>query len=319
MKKTIMVSLIASSMLFGLDVTGLNVQEDSSVDTSSTLKNGANVSQAETNIGEYEGTTKVNNLEIIQTESGDPASGGNVITNSTITEAWVTQGLTDISDSIVDNITLESDSKISGTTISGFYTDVAQGSFIVNESNATGTVDATNVDITSTNSITDSTITDSTIKQSVTSLQSNAKVSGLDVMQTNTINKADITGSEVTQAYTKVTDATVIGLASTQTNRINKVDGVDANITGSSQIHQGDILIKKSDNGSLTTVTNLSQTNMNNDIDQIIIKNSAILTQSVTDIADSTVTNLTMTDMDNDFKNSTLDNSEFNQAKITIR
>jgi len=216
MKRTILISIVASGMLFATSVNNVNVDETSSVDTTSNITN-ATVNQAQINVDTMGGTSStVDDVNIEQT---------NRITQSTVDNyseglVEVNQGETTIENSKISNLGLKSINTINnGSTING-NSQVDQGSFITNESNATDST-ADDVDIDATNTIDNATITESAVKQSYTTLDS-SNVNDMTQVVTNDItNGTTVTnGSTLLQAKTEIDDSQVTTLALTQDNDV---------------------------------------------------------------------------------------------------
>lgn len=296
MKKTILISIVASSMLFATNVDNLTVDQTSSVTGSTTT--GATVNQAQTNIDTLGGATSdVDNIAIKQTNA---IRNGSTIGGTVEGSVTVNQGETTIDNSTISDLGLDSDNVIDGSTIDGLLSQVDQGSFITTESNGTDST-AGDVDIDADNTISGSGIHNSTVKQSYTSLENGAQVSGLDLRQVNTINnESDITNSTVKQATTTVNGSSLDGLTSTwgSTTNTNTMSGVTA--TNISNLVQNDIEVR---NGSdVTNIRNGSKNNLtgstadNSDIIQnsILVDNSKVT--NLRQYRENDITNIIATD-----------------------
>ncbi|SFV70087.1 hypothetical protein MNB_SV-13-523 [hydrothermal vent metagenome] len=234
MKKTILISIVASGMLFATTIDNLNINETSGVDTASTIIN-ATVNQAQVNVDAMGGTiSDVDDVNIEQTNS---------ISQSTVGDGEgtveVNQGETTINNSIISNLGLKSTNTISnGSTINGYMSQVDQGGFIATDSNGTDST-ADDVDIDATNSIDDATITNSTVKQSYTTFDSSTVNDMTQVVTNDITNGTSVTNySTLLQAKTEIDNSQVTTLTLTQDN------DVESTSMDSAMLSQGSTIIQ---------------------------------------------------------------------------
>ena len=269
MKKTIVISIVASAMLFGATVN--NLTKDQINQTTGSTVNDASVDQGKTAIT---GSADVDDLTITQkgTTAGTP---GNLINNLTVNGADINsthiyQGLTAVDGAKVSNVTIDSDSTIEGGTISG-NGKVSQG-----ETAVSGDSTVKDIDIESTNTINTANISGSVSNNFLvtqgTLIVTDANVSdtdadSVDIKSTNMIDTGvSISGSTVRQSYTKIASgARVTRLNLEQTNTING----EGSISNDSAVGQGILMV---DEGSTATVTSNAINNLNGvDVDGSIV------------------------------------------------
>ena len=200
MKKVIICSIIASSLLMSVEVNNLNIEQASQISTDVSVIDSIGpdkgVHQAKTQI--TGSSTVVENLTITQIEDG------NVINNeTTIENAQVIQGQTKIISSKVSDVGLDSDSKITNSQINN--STIWQSYFYAKDANSTDST-ANDIDVQSTNIIDGVNINNyAGVGQGLTGFWNGAKVSGLDLRQKNTLNhESSVDGSILLQGYTVV-------------------------------------------------------------------------------------------------------------------
>ena len=280
MKKTIIISLVISSLLMGANtVDNLTIEQENRISSSSTINN-ATVHQGKS---EIIGSSDVDKVSILQKGSED----GNVIDNSDIigsdTEKTIVyQGLTHIKNSKVENIELESINKIMNVNAIHDATTIKQGNFIINDSNATDS-SGVDVDIDSLNRIKGSSVTSnmdinaSDIQQAVTLITNGAKVDGLALQYKNEIIESDLDSVEIYQGTLDVNSSEVHELY------VESSDGDDksiqlinsTNVTGGS-IHQNSIYV------SNNAHVNIMKVYTTNKIENSTLTNSNISQSEIT-------------------------------------
>jgi len=210
MKKTIMLSLVVTSLVMGANtVNDLTIDQKSKID--STTITGATVHQGKTVVSD---NSDVDDVKIRQ-EAGD----GNLIDNSSIsgkyngTDESVLQGFVKIHNSQAKELSLTSKNTIQNVEVLNSL--IEQGSFILTDSNATKTASGTNIQLNSINIVQDSTVDTSIdinateIKQGVTLLSTSSEVKNVDLQHMNIITGSEIESSKVHQAFLKVDDSQV--------------------------------------------------------------------------------------------------------------
>jgi hypothetical protein len=314
MRKTIVISIVTSAMLFGANVTELSTDQVNKTQNS-TISN-ATVDQGKTEITGV-GTT-VNDLTII--EKGDDGTTGNLIDNVNISGTTegeelllnVNQGGTSVSgDATVENVTINSDSTINnGGDIQGAG-EVSQGKTSVG-----GGSSLKNVEIHSTNSINNPNITGELhvlVTQGTLEVDNNAtaddnaEADNVDITSNNSIGSGVvISDSTVRQSYTSIDGAgtTVSGLNINQTNTLNG----EGEISNGSNTLQG---VTKIDTGA--DVTGLT-TNVTNTIDNFNSDKSTTAQNYINIHSDSTVQNMSVTT--NGTNNNTITNTTENNSTV---
>jgi len=291
MKKTIVISIVTSAMLFGATVDNLSTDQVNKV-TDSTLNN-VTATQGKTSIT---GSADVDDLTIIQkdADSGDTGNSINSVTvnGTSSADLNINQGSTTISDATVNNVTIDSDSKIDGGTIDGSG-EVSQGAVSVGGS---GSV-LENVQVHSTNTMTNLDIDGSTNRPVIVSQGtlvvsgdanvSDAEADDIDIQSTNDIQtEIKIQDSTVRQSYIAI-DGSGTTAKNLQINQTNTLSG-STSITSDSTTLQG---VVKIDTGA--DVNGLSST-VTNTIDGLTSINSTTVQNHINIHTDSTVTNLTV-------------------------
>lgn len=313
MKKTILISIIASNVLFAATVNNLDIDQDNLSNNGTTITN-ATVDQGQTNIS---GTANVDGLTILQNTDGGTA--GNHIDGVTITgtgtpsDLLVNQGSTTIVDSNVNNVELNSNNLMkSGTTIMGMglisqgtttvlgnsstlanvktlstntitnsdvdNSSIRQAALVVNESNTTDS-NLANIDIQSTNIIARTTVGESTLEQAVTIITNGSTVTGLETKKHNVSRRNEIlNNSIVTQGLTIIDNSTVNGIDQIVRNRLRR------STEDNSSVEQGSIRVTNN-----SDITNLRQRGLSRMIN--VNTENATVQQNAIDISNSTVTN----------------------------
>jgi len=356
MKKTIVISIVASAMLFGATVD--NLTTDQTNKTIDSTVNNALVDQGTTAIT---GSADVDNLTIIQrgattSDTGNLVDG--VTVNGTDTDSThIHQGLTTVADAKVNNVTIDSDSSINGGSIDGSgkvsqgetavsgsssvlanveiqstntinNADIAsttnnrfvvtQGTLIVNDSNATD-VDVSNIDIKSDNLIdTGVSITDSTVKQSYTKLDSGAVVSGLNLNQENTIQTGGHIGnnSAVGQGITMIDEGSTVSGLTTGSASEATKNIVDGVNVGESTVVQNYINIH---GGS--TVTDMSSSSVaphDNTIQNSSINSNSKVSQNTYNIDGGSIVSGLSSTHENFISDMNINNSTVIQDAVDI-
>jgi len=345
-RKIILISVVASSMLFATTVDNLTTDQTSNIDGSS-ITSGAQVNQAQTNIDVLYGTTSdVDDVTITQTSVGNLISDSTINGGGSEVTAIVEQGVVYIENSKVSDVGLDSDNRIQGTTITGI-SYVGQSLLTISDSNSTDST-ANDVDILADNAINGSTtITDSLVLQSSTRLTDGSTVSGLDLIQDNTItDESSITASSATQASTTVNNSTLENLSSVwgygnDTNMISNATATNnTTLTQNSVEVKNGSTVKDVKNGATNWIQSITVDNSNLSQNVIGVDNSAVtdlkqyrlndmtditatnssLTQNVTSITgSSTVRNLSSnTVSENNMQNITANGSSLSQNDIDI-
>lgn len=289
MKKTIAISIITSAMLFGATVTNLSTDQVNQV-TGSTLDD-VTLDQGKTAIS---GSANVDTLTITQ-RGATAAETGNSVTNLTIngntsSTTLVSQGTTDVSNSTVHNVTIDSDSIINGGSVSGAG-ELTQGKTAVG-----GGSTLENVGIESTNTINNAAISASGSSEGFLVTQGTLSVSGdanasdatanlIDLSSTNIIDDGvSIADSRVEQALTQIdgSGTTASGLNLLQENTLN----------GTGVITNGSIVLQavtKIDTGA--DVHGL-KTNVKNNMNSLNSDNSTVVQNHINIHTDSVVTDM---------------------------
>jgi hypothetical protein len=273
MKKLIVMSMVASSILFAANVDGLKINQENEVER--TEMNSAQVSQGETKILE---DADVLDLSIKEKDDGNliddaiiNADGMVDVTdpgfddepyNRKNRDTIITQGKTIIVDGKVDDVKINSDSTITDATITSFGKDsleIDQG-FTLVEGHGQQLTDAK---ITSDNTISNVEIEggnrDGTkIKQANFLMLDEgdaSKADDIEIDTTNVIDGGKIGQADIKQAVTQLTDGAVA--ENFNVKQHNNIEG-DTEIQDYSEISQGvttinDATISKLDQ----TVTNI--------------------------------------------------------------
>lgn len=311
MKKTILLSLIVSSLVMGANTAdNLVINQQNKITTGSTIDN-ATVDQGKT---EILGASDVDDVTITQ---GSTTATGNLIENSDISqttengsETTVSQGHVKIDSSIADKLQLNSRSRISNIEITN--TLIEQGSFIVEgSSTAKDTLtDGTNPELNANNIIENITvdgidIDKSTIHQSRTQISNGATTDKLKLLNRNKLENSTMNNSKVYQSKLKVDDSTAtvleVGLNGDSDNYDNTING--SKIEGESVIKQSDITIENSSMVD-TLVSNATNIIQNFNADKSLIAQNEML------INNSTVTNFKTTQT-NKIEGATVENDTY--------
>jgi len=334
MKKTILISIATSAVLFAATVDNLNTNQ-----VSQTVSSG--ITDATVNQGKTEVAGESTTVDDYNRGHEDEADT-NIINNSTITgisgdnsSVKVDQGGLSVSNGAqVSDSEDKSINTIDGTSITanGSTTKVKQGNIDIS-----GGIHYSNMDVHSTNTITgssissdehDTLVTQATLEVGDANLTDNASAEGIDIDTTNTIAaESTIADSTVRQSHTEIKNgANVGGLGIVQHNTIDggsgindstvtqgttsvdsaTVSGLDQNITNTmTHITSDDSILQQADlkiSGTSTNVSNLDigsrvgATHTVNANEMIdVTADSAKATQMTTNIANSQVTNLTAT------------------------
>ena len=286
MKKTILLSLIVSSLVMGANtVDNLTINEQENQINTTTIDE-ARVHQGKT---EVVGNSDVDDVTIDQ---------DNTIEASTIESSYennspsVLQGLTKINDSEAKFSQLNSANTIKNVEV--LNSIIEQGSFVMNESNITST-SANDIKITSTNIVEDSSVDEgldinaTEVKQSVITLLNGAKVKNLNLNYKNTISGTDAESTKIHQGILTINSSEVDGIDTSEsggyTNNLNSV--LESKIIGGSVVQSAiyiseNSLIKDLENESENTIENFQSENTN-------------ITQNKTTITDSHVSDFKTT------------------------
>ncbi len=236
MKKTIMLSLIVSSLVMGANtVDNLVINQQNKITSDSTIDN-ATVDQGKS---EILGASDVDDVTVMQ----NGTNNGNLIEDSDIVGSYtnnlsVVQGKVKIKNSSATNLTLRSENRIKQVEL--LDSVIEQGSFTITDSNATDS-DTNEVDIESIN-IVERTSVDSgldinatEIKQDVTLLSTGAITDNLKVNYLNKITDSSVESTKVHQGILKVDNSEVDTLFVSDTDgAANKNTINDATIEGGS-------------------------------------------------------------------------------------
>ncbi len=310
MKKTIMLSLIVSSLVMGANTAdNLVIDQKNEITTNSTIDN-ATVDQGKT---EILGASDVDNVTVKQ---GSSNTTGNLIENSDISQTTengskttVSQGHLKIDSSTASNLKLESRNTIKDIEITN--TLIEQGNFIVEGgSTAKDTLASGTEELTSTNIIKNIEadgvdIDKSTIHQSRTQISNGATTDKLQLLNRNKLENSTMDNSKVYQSKLKVDDSTAtvleVGLNDDSSEFENTINGSE--IKGESVIKQSDITIENS-----STVNTLVSKGTNS------IKNfsadKSLISQNEMFIDNSEVTNFKTTQT-NTIEGATVENDTY--------
>ena len=316
MKKTIMLSLIVSSLVMGANTAdNLVIDQKNEITTNSTIDN-ATVDQGKT---EILGASDVDNVTVKQ---GSSNTTGNLIENSDISQTTengskttVSQGHLKIDSSTASNLKLESRNTIKDIEITN--TLIEQGNFIVEGgSTAKDTLASGTEELTSTNIIKNIEadgvdIDKSTIHQSRTQISNGATTDKLQLLNRNKLENSTMDNSKVYQSKLKVDASTAtvleVGLNDDSSEFENTINGSE--IKGESVIKQSDITIENS-----STVNNLVSKGTNS------IKNfsadKSLISQNEMLINNSTVTNFKTTQT-NTIGDATVENDTYTTSTAT--
>ncbi len=285
MKKTILISIIASATLFGATVNDLTTDQVNKVLNNAQIT-GANINQGQVAVS---GST----TSVVSYQHGGTADGANTNT--------------------IDGTSINGDSASEATI------QIDQGGLAVSNG-----ADVSNSEDHSSSTIKDGTITSSSTG-SVTVKQADIEINGgtysnMDIHSTNNITDAVISASGegnatlVTQATLKVSDANVSDSA----------DATNVDLTSTNTIKGGGEIsnstVKQSDTsitGSNTIVSGLDVT-QSNTIDTTGSINNSTVTQATTSVSDSTLTNFTE-DINNTMTDISADNAVLKQNDIVIK
>ncbi len=278
MKKTILLSLIVSSLVMGANTAdNLVINQKSTITTNSTVDN-ATVHQGKT---EILGSSDVDNLTIEQL--GNPA--GNLIEDTDVVgndidSPIIYQGYTKVNGSEVQDLKIKSINSIKNVgTIYG-KSRIEQGNFIVTDSNATDSRnDETELDSLNTinNSSIDSSATDingTVIKQSVVFLHNGAITDKLSLQYKSEISNSEFEDTEVFQGVLDVNNSSeVSGLTVRDDSGNNKaIQLLNISTIEGGSIHQNTISIDN--NAYVSTLNSFTKntiehtTSINSDISQ---------------------------------------------------
>jgi hypothetical protein len=334
MQKTILLSLIVTSLVTGANtVTDLTINQQNEITSSSTIDN-ATVDQGKTEVLR---ASDVDNVRIGEDNANDTASK-NSITSSSIKQTatdgktTVSQGFTKIEDSIATDLILETTNEITKIDITN--TLIKQGGFIVEGSAEVKDVRETKKqDLDAENIISNSDIdagieiNGKTIKQSVSTISNNANAYNLFLQNKNKIDESTIDSSEIYQSNLKIdgTDENAHTTVTTLTIMSKTADTymgnyiLNSEIGSDSVIKQNDITIQN------TSVVSTLISKTNNRIDSFKADKS-LISQNEMFIDNSTVTGFTTTQtneiigaiVDSDYKAWSNTSDENRPEKTTI-
>jgi len=337
MKRTVLISIIASTVIFGADIKDVKVEQSNKVQSSrignttliqgqtdikdtsvvdtlnitqenktinSAIKN-ANVTQGQTDI---KGSSSVNNLTINQKENGNVIDG--LFTdNTSLNDLNISQGKTLVEEATVRDVTVDSDS---------FLRADVDGAGLISQGTLSVTDNAilVNTDIKSNNVINKTDIENSTLKQAFVDINGQGTtVSKLDVNQENTINDGSAINSTTLQGNIKVNVSADIGdpndveISGLKVESVNKMDGYSSENSKTSQ-----------NSINLTRFSKIRNTTINstNKISDTEATNNSQITQNTYNIISSTVDGLETTHT-NTIINSTIDDTNVTQDLIEFR
>ena len=247
MKKTIMLSLIVTSL-----VTGANTVDNLKINQQNRITSSSKIDNAIVNQGNIEviGASNVEDVTIFQKGS----QGGNIIENSDIIgninqKPIISQGFTKIKNAKVKDLTLQSINEIINVNSIHGNSKIEQASFIITDSNATDS-NGHAIDIDSLNSIKGSSTTSNMdvngteIKQAVVVVTNGAEVDNLSLKYDNDILESDIDSVEIYQGTLDVNSSEVnelyVEISGGNNKAIQLINATD--ITGGS-VHQNSIHI----------------------------------------------------------------------------
>ena len=244
MQKTILLSLIVTSLVTGANTVDiLTIDQKSKITSSSSIDN-ATVHQGKT---EILGTSDVEDVTIKQ----NGTSNGNLIENSDISGKYtnslsVLQGIVKIENSSATNLRFESENRIKNVELVDSL--IEQGSFTMTDSNATDSAtdnadfEAINiVERTSVNAGTDVNATE--IKQAVVTLSTGAKTDNLELEYLNKILDSSIQDTKVHQGILKVENANLDTLLVKDTDGASNKNTLNASTIEGGSLLQSSIYI----------------------------------------------------------------------------
>jgi len=274
MKKTILLSLVVTSLVTGANtVNNLTLQQKNEITTTSTIDS----SEVHQGINLILGASDVDNVTIKQ----DGTNNGNLIENSDIigTEI-VIQGGVQISNSSVNELQLTSENRIKNVEL--LNSEVYQGVFIIDDSNTTDT-NADQTEVKSINIIEQSTadtaidINATEIRQSVIQLTTGAKTDNLEIQHLNKITEFSVEDGAVYQGILNVDDSEV------DTLYVSDEDGAYNKNTVNNSIMEGGSILQSSIDISNQAIVQTLRSKSTNNIDGVILISSEI-SQSETTI-----------------------------------
>jgi len=331
MKKTILISIVASTVLFGADVTNLttdqvNETKNSTINNASVDQGTTDISGSTTDVSDYargnhnnegpstniiddvtvngsgQATTTISQDKLSisngSTVSNSKDHSENTIDNGTTIDAGGTDNLSitqhniNISGSTYENMEVHSTNTITNANIDG-NTQINQATLLVTDANTSDGASATNVDITSTNSLTGK-VADSKVKQTYIDIQAGATVSGLNIAKNNTIEGGTTeieNNSTVTQGTITISEDVPLSGLVQSTTNIMKNIKAD-----NSTLKQDDLKISgiSTDISGLDVSTKAGATHTVNANEMINIEAiNAKATQMTTNIANGHITNFT--------------------------
>ena len=300
MKKTIMLSLVVTSLVMGANtVTNLEINQQNEITSSSTIDN-ATVDQGKT---EVLGASIVSDVTIGVTVSGSESK--NIIDASSIkmsqtdgSTTTVSQGFLKVDNSKASQLLLDTRNSILNIDITN--TKIEQGGLTVEgnseakdiETSIPTELDATNI-ISNTSAESSSVdINGKEIKQAVTVVSGGAVVKKFLLNNKNKIDESTVNNSEVYQSNLKIdgsgTDVTTLTITLKEANANEGNYILNSEISSDSVIKQNDITIQN------TSVVSTLISKTNNTIDSFKADKS-LISQNEMFIDNSAVTGFTTT------------------------
>ena len=314
MTKTIIISIVASAMLFGANSTDTTNNQDNHI-TGSTLQSNIEVRQGEINIS---GTNTVTNSVTL----GGEVHKDSLIDNVTADDANIAQGTIDISNSRVDGLSVNSDNKLLNVTISDELT-LKQGTVTITDANKTAAPesDVSNVTFNSENNInssgkiqgTGTVVSQGTLDVSNSKLQTAGIYIKNDITGTLSIDGSATNPTKVTQGTTAISNDSTVTDYNVGTNEgshlTNSMNNIEA--TNGATVMQNDAVISNS------TVIGLSNVGSNT-IDGTNISGGTA-TQNTIDIDSSTVNGMRVSQTNSIEVGSITTNQTIKQGDISIK
>ena len=290
MKKIIILSIIASSMIFATNVDNIDDDIINKINNNTHVNSNSLIYQGTIDIDRDGSSSDVTNLTIKEANSPIDSGVGNEITGSTIDFSTIGQGAVIIDNSKINNLGLETYNLVENSTINN-NSLIHQGMFVSSDSNASDSV-ADDVNIESRNTIQSgsvgvaSSVSNSRVSQSYTELKNGADVKNLKLDQVNTIVNSTIGGdSNVSQADTIIDNSIVDNLSTKFGTAIghNFNDIGHSNIDTTSKVTQNYTQITNGSNvkniengGNLNQISQVNSSNSNIAQNSLMIDNSSL-------------------------------------------